>query len=123
MRVDGIRLSLLKHCMPDVVSSIVRIRILNRSFETAVVPANMKISVFKSGDRTDLNSYRPISVIPLVSKILEKIVFKRLFGFLSANYSLFSKQYESVSGTSTVCALFDLISDMQFSLDHRLRTV
>jgi hypothetical protein len=42
MRVDGIRLSLLKHCMPDVVSSIGRI--LKKSFETAVVPANMKES-------------------------------------------------------------------------------
>jgi hypothetical protein len=69
------------------------VRILNRwSFETTVVSANMKKSrdlhVFKSGDRTDPNNYRHI----FVSKSMEKIVFKRLTGFLSANYSLFSKQ-------------------------------
>jgi hypothetical protein len=74
--------------MADVVPSIVRI--LNRSFETAVVLASMEksgvIPVFKSGDRTDPNNYSPISV----SKIMENIVFKKLTGFLSANYSLFS---------------------------------
>jgi hypothetical protein len=119
--VDGIRLILLKHCMADVVPSIVRI--LSRSFETAVFPANMKksrvIPVFESGDRTVPNNYRPISV----SKIMEKIVFKMLTGFLSANNSLFSKQYGLVSGSSTECALFELISDIQCSLDQRLRTV
>jgi hypothetical protein len=59
----------------------------------------------------------------MVSKIMEKIVFKRLNGFLSANNSLFSKQYGFVSCSSTECALFDLISDIQCSLDQRLRTV
>jgi hypothetical protein len=115
----------VKHCMADVVPSLVRI--LNRSFETAVVPANMKksrvVPVFKSGDRTNPNSYRPISAILLVSKIMEKIVFKRLTVFLFANFSLFSKQYGFVSGLSTESALFDLISDIQCSLDQRLRTV
>jgi hypothetical protein len=104
--VDGIRLSLLTYCMTDVVPSIVRI--LNRSFQTAVVPANIK-----SGNRADPNNYRPISVIPLVPKIMEKIVFKRFTSFLSANYCLFSKQYGFVSGSSTDCALFDLIPDIQ----------
>jgi hypothetical protein len=64
MGVDGIRLSLMKHCMADVVPSIVKI--LYMSFETAVSPANMKksrvVPVFKSGDRTDPNNYRPIFV-------------------------------------------------------------
>jgi hypothetical protein len=72
--------------MVDVVPSIVRM--LNRSFETAYVPANMKksriIPVFKYSDRTDPNNYtyRPNFVIPLVSKIMEKIVFKRLTVFI-----------------------------------------
>jgi hypothetical protein len=61
------------------------------------------IPVFKSGDRTNPNNYRPISVIPLVPKIMEKIVFKRFTSFLSANDCIFSKQY----------ALFDLIPDIQ----------
>jgi hypothetical protein len=59
------------------------------------------IPVFKSDNRADPNNYRPISVIPLVPKIMEKIVFKR-----------FTKQYGFVSGSSTECALFDLIPDI-----------
>jgi hypothetical protein len=54
---------------------------------------------------------------------MEKIVFKRLIGFLSASYSLFSKQCGLVSGSSTECALVDLILDIQCSLDQRIRTV
>jgi hypothetical protein len=52
---------------------------------------------------------------------LDKIVFKRLNGFLSANYSIFSKQFGFVLGSSTECALFDLILNIQCSLDQRLR--
>jgi hypothetical protein len=64
------------------------------------------IQVFKSGDRTDPNNYRPTSVIPLVSKIMEKIVFKLLTAFPSANYSLFSKQYGFVRIRSVLFLIF-----------------
>jgi hypothetical protein len=110
MKVDGISLSLLKYCMADDFPSI--IRILSRLFETAVVPVNMKkskvIPVFKSGDRTDPDNYRPISVIPLplVSKFMEKIVFKRLTGFFSVNYSLFLEQYMDLFKVRVRSALF-----------------
>jgi hypothetical protein len=59
MELDGIKLSLLKHYMVDVVPSIVRI--LNRSFETVVVPENMKkswvIPVLKSYGPEQLQTY------------------------------------------------------------------
>ena len=60
--------------------------IINLSLTTGVVPENMKISkviqIFKSGDRTLFTNYRPISIITVYSKILERIISKKLITFL-----------------------------------------
>ena len=39
------------------------------------------IPVFKGGNNLDVNNYRPISVLPVFSKILEKAIFNRLYNF------------------------------------------
>ena len=52
--------------------------IINQSMTTATVPQNMKIAkvipIFKSGDKHAFNKYRPISILPAFSKILEKVM-------------------------------------------------
>jgi len=57
-------------------------RIINLSFEPGIVPRNMKIAritpIFKSGETSELNNYRPISILPSISKILEKFVNDKL---------------------------------------------
>jgi hypothetical protein len=73
------------------------------------------VPVYKQGDRLDPKNYRPILVSPILTKIMEKDVFKRLTAFLAANYHLFSRQYGFVSGSSTVCGLFDPVS---FDFSH-----
>ena len=40
------------------------------------------IPVFKGGNNLDVNNYRPISVLPVFSKILEKAIFNRLYNFV-----------------------------------------
>ena len=42
-------------------------------------------ALVKGGDRTDCNNYRPITVLPTISKILERAVHQQLYEFLSAN--------------------------------------
>ena len=55
-----------------------------RDYELSV-PINMKIErltpLFKVDDRTELSNYRPISILPLFSKILEKVMFERTMNF------------------------------------------
>ena len=57
--------------------------IFNLPIETGVFPDKLKItrvsSVYKAGDSSDLTNYRPISVLPCFSKILERIMHNRLF--------------------------------------------
>ena len=39
--------------------------------------------IFKNGSKSDLNNYRPISVIPTVAKIFEKIIYDQLYQYLN----------------------------------------
>ena len=55
--------------------------IINQSFVTDVVPENLKVAklipIYKSGNKNVFNNYRPISILPARSKIMEKIVCNR----------------------------------------------
>ena len=59
--------------------------IINKSLETGIVPTHMQIAkiipIYKSKEKTDMGNYRPISLLPSTSKILEKVVHRRLYGF------------------------------------------
>ena len=58
---------------------------INLSFNQGIVPHEHKIahvvSIFKNGDLTGVNSYRPISILPFFLKILEKLMYNRLIAF------------------------------------------
>lgn len=62
-------------------------RIVNESLSQGTVPSEWKYAkitpLFKKGLSTDMDNYRPISVLPVVSKVLERIVHHQLHSFLS----------------------------------------
>ena len=71
---DGISSYFLKPAMPYIEDSLVYL--FNTSLETSLFPDPWKIAqvspIFKDGDRTEKSNYRPISVLPVVSKALRK---------------------------------------------------
>ena len=67
--------------------------------------------IFKAKDKQLLNNYRPISLLPVVSKILEKIVHKRLYGFMNSQNLLFSSQYGFRNKHSTSHGVNEFVSD------------
>ena len=71
--------------------------IFNASVSTGVVPSDFKIAniipVFKKGSQSSLCNYRPIPLISVFSKLLEKLVYNRLIKFLEKNKVLFQNQY------------------------------
>ena len=63
------------------------------------------IPVFKSGDPLLISNYRPISVLPCFSKILEKIIFTRMLEFFNKNNAIFDGQFGFLPGKSVSQAL------------------
>ena len=65
----------------DVVAPSL-IGIFNQSLLTGIFPFDWKLAkvspIFKNGSKSDLNNYRPISIIPTVAKIFEKIIYNQL---------------------------------------------
>ena len=72
-------------------------RLFNLCLETRTFPSLWKFgkvaALFKKGDRCDANNYRPITVLPTISKILEKAVHTQLYAYLKNNGILTSKQF------------------------------
>ena len=62
-------------------------------------------ALFKSGSRLDANNYRPITVLPTLSKILEKAVHSQVYGFLKTNELLSPNQFGLREKLSTAVAL------------------
>ena len=77
--------------------------IFDLSLNKGTFPEKMKIArvtpVFKYGDTSLMTNYRPISVLPCFSKMLERIMYNRLYKYLTKNNLLYCKQFGFQKGT------------------------
>ena len=78
------------------------------------------IPLFKTGDKGFFSNYRPVSLLPQFSKIIEKMFNKRLDTFLEANQVITSSQYDFRNKASTSHALLDLHEQQTKSMDEKL---
>lgn len=118
---DGITSRFLKqaiHLLTPVLCHLV-----NLCFNKGVFPSLLKQSiitpVYKSGDRADANNYRPISVLPSISKIIEKLINTRILNYLNKFNIISASQYGFRGGVSTEDAVVKITSRIVEHLDHR----
>ena len=108
---DGISVFLLKRIIINIATPLSYI--FNLSISTGKCPSSFKtakvIPVFKKDDPSLLTNYRPISILPSMSKILEKIIYKRLYIFLQVNDILIPNQYGFRKKYSTDYAIIKLL--------------
>ena len=80
---DSISMNVVKESFNLICAPLTYI--INLSLNSGVVPQEMKIArvipLFKSGDKSLFTNYRPVSVLPVFSKFLERIVYNRLINF------------------------------------------
>ena len=74
--------------------------------------------MFKQGPRNELNNYRPISIIPVVAKVFERIIYDQVEAFVNDNNLLFNSQSGFRSLHSTVTALLEATNDWAYSIDR-----
>ena len=78
--------------------------------------------VFKKGNAKDINNYRPISLLSNVLKILEKIMYSRLYSFLEWHHFFFQQQFGFRKNHGTSHALSFLIYNIAESLANKTPT-
>ena len=76
------------------------------------------VPLFKTGDLSLFTNYRPVSVLPALSKILEKIVYNRLTNFLNEFNILSNNQYGFRKNRSTTYALIQLYDKRSDAIDQ-----
>jgi len=96
--------------------------ICNLSFQFGHFPSQMKtakvIPILKSGDKHYFNNYRPISLLPQFSKILEKLYDKRLRSFIDKHELLSDCQYGFRENRCTSHALIDLLEEISDGIER-----
>ena len=118
---DGIPLRYLRDSLPVIIMYLTCI--INTSITTGVVPTAWKHSIivplFKSGDQKEPQNYRPISLLPIVSKVLEKVIALQLTEYLETRHLLSTTQHGFRSTLSTDSALLTLSNMLYENIDKR----
>jgi hypothetical protein len=108
--MDGISSKILK--LSAVFLAPILAFLINLSFSTTIVPDIWKTAritpLHKGGDKKDFNNYRPISVLPIMNKVMEKMIFKSLLEYLTTNKLLSEHQFGFRSRISCADALLKI---------------
>ena len=108
---DNINNTLLKSISNEISSCITLI--INQSISTGCYPENLKLAkvipIFKKNDKLEINNYRPISVLPVISKIFENVMHTQLLEYFTENNLLSSQQYGFRPNRSTELATLELM--------------
>lgn len=119
---DEIKAKVLKEVVPFISKPLTHV--LAVSLKTGVVPSEFKVArvlpLFKEGEPSVFNNYRPISILPCFSKILEKLVYTRVITHLNDNDILYKHQYGFRKKHSTYMALLHLIDKISTALDKNM---
>ena len=117
---DGLANFFLKIGLPVIAESLCDI--FNLSLATGVFPDSWKIArvapVFKSGQQDDSSNYRPISVLPFLARLFEKLVYNQVYAFLIKNKLLFSNQSAFRLLHSVVTCLLASTNDWYVNMDN-----
>ena len=122
--LDHLPASMLKDCADSI--AIPLRYIVNLSLNTSTVPSAWKeakiVPVYKSGDSSSVENYRPISVLPILSKLLEKAVHTQLSDFLANHDLLNDSQFGYREKRSTDLASALLIDNIRTNGDNGMFT-
>ena len=94
----------------------------NLSFMTGVFPSILKtakvVPVFKKDSKLDYSNYRPISLLFNIEKILEELMYRRLYTFLNNNNIIQNLQFGFRQHYSTSYAIINITENIRIALDE-----
>ena len=119
--IYGVNARLMKDAGPSIATNLSVI--FNLCLQSGIFPQTLKtakvIPIYKSESKMLASNYRPISLLPIIGKLFEKIIFKRLTSFIQKYDILFKRQYGFQTGKSTEHAHIDLQNAILTSLEKK----
>lgn len=116
---DDVPLKVIKFVGESLLKPLVHL--INCSLITGNFPDSLKLSkvvpVFKKGEKSEMGNYRPISVLPSISKIYERVMYNRLVDHLQINNLFDEQQHGFRKGKSVTSALFEFTEAIIDSID------
>ena len=98
----------------------IQFHVFKVSIQQGIFPDSLKIAkvtpIFKFGDK-DVSSYHPISVLPVFSKFLERIMYNRVYNHLDSKRLLYEKQFSFQRNNSSEHAILQLTRDITDSFE------
>ena len=92
---DGISVKLLKEIKHEIIKPVTLIT--KQCILTGVFPDKLKIAkvipIHNKDDKSQLENYRPISILPAISKIIERVIFNQMHDYFHTNKLYFEGQY------------------------------
>ena len=118
--IDGVPLLAVKKCFAVIGPHL--LHVVNSSISTRTFPSAWKIArvvpIHKSGSQTDVNNFRPISILSVLSKVTEKVICTQLMSYLLDNALLSPCQYAYRPRHSTEDALIDAVEWISKVIDN-----
>ena len=113
----------LLKCSANVISGVLA-DMINSSILNGVYPSKLKMAktvpVYKADDDTDVNNYRPISLLSHFNRIFEKMMKRRMESFIEQKNLLCPSQYGFRKAHSTQHAILDIVNAIQTDMDKQL---
>jgi len=124
--LDGIYINVIKK-FKDFMSNILVI-IFNQILKEGIIPDSFKnafiIPLYKgNGQKTNINNYRPISLLNVFSKLFEKAIKTRLLNYLEENNLIPNSKFGFRKGLGTEDALANLTNKINNNLDKHNKTI
>lgn len=117
---DNIPVCALKCVIQHIATPITNI--VNASFESGVFPSKLKISVvkplYKKGSKLDAANYRPISLLPTISKFFEKLMYIRLENYFASKHYLNTCQFGVKKDSNTTLAIDTFLEQIVKSIEN-----
>lgn len=110
---DELKIDLIKDNIDILASPLAEF--FNNCVEQSIFPDQLKLAkvlpIFKKGSKLDPSKYRPISLLPILSKIFEKVILHRLNTHLAVNRLISGRQFGYRKGVGTSDAVDTLVDD------------
>ena len=96
--------------------------VINQVLDNRIFPDKLNIAnvvpIFKKGDRTLTNNYRPISLLPVISKVIETTIYNQLSLYFESNTLFSDSQYGFRPTHSTEQATLELTDRITSAMDN-----